>query len=347
MTNYHLIPWTSLNPPFVYTNIFDGSFPDPFANFSSFSAVKASAYEPAPSNLKDPYSIHYNLTIDRELLPDFLLRVGYAGSHGVHLARDVFVSPVLPMIKMPDGRLFFPGGGPRLNPNFATVEVRPYDGMSFYNALLLKVERRFKGGLRFQLSYTYSKSVDDFSHMSTGESAGNGRTVQNPFDRLADRALSNYDVRHNLAANFDWELPFGPNRMWGAGVTGFAKQLVEGWSINGIVSHVSGNPFSPLISGVYNPCSCSISERPDLRPGVNVKDAILHNPDRWFDPSIFTLSERGVFWHRRTQYLDRPHFEQCGLVRDKTILAWRKNRGTIPLGVLQSVQPCKLRAPFC
>ena len=122
--------------------------------------MKASAYEPAPSNLKDPYSIHYNLTIDRELLPDLLLRVGYAGSHGVPWQRDVFVSPVLPMIKMPDGRLFFPGGGPRLNPNFATVEVRPYDGMSFYNALLLKVERRFKGGLRFQLSYTYSKSVD-------------------------------------------------------------------------------------------------------------------------------------------------------------------------------------------
>jgi hypothetical protein len=112
--------------------------------------------------------VHYNFTIDRELLPEFLLRVGYAGSQGSHNARDAFISPVLPIITMPDGRLFFPGGGPRLNPNFATIEVRPYDGKSFYNALLLKVERRFSAGHRLQLSYTYSKSVDDFSHMSTG-----------------------------------------------------------------------------------------------------------------------------------------------------------------------------------
>jgi hypothetical protein len=159
MTNYHHVPWTSLNPPFLYTNIFDGSFPDPFANFSSFSDVKASVYEPSPHDLKDPYSIHYNLTIDRELLPEFLVRVGYAGSQGSHLARDAFISPVTPIVTLADGSLFFPGGGPRLNPNFATIEVRPYDGKSFYNALLLKVERRFKSGQRFQLSYTYSKSV--------------------------------------------------------------------------------------------------------------------------------------------------------------------------------------------
>src|SRR5262249_26329371 len=156
------------------------------------------------------------------LLPDFLLRVGYAGSHGNHQARDAFIDPITPIVTMPDGRLFFPGGGPRLNPNFATIEVRQYDGDSFYNALLLKVERRFKTGHRLQFSYTYSKSVDDFSHMSTGEAAGNGRTVQDPFDRTADRALSNQDMRHSLAANFNWELPFGPGRMWASGATGVA-----------------------------------------------------------------------------------------------------------------------------
>jgi hypothetical protein len=102
---------------------------------------------------------------------------------------------------------------------------------------------------------------------------------------------------------------------------------VQGWSINGIVTHVSGNPLSALISGVYNPCSCSISERPDLRPGADTKEAILESPDRWFDPSIFVLSERGYFGNAGRNIMRGPSLDNVDLSVTKRFSLSERIRG--------------------
>src|SRR5262249_34544013 len=93
-------------------------------------------------------------------------------------------------------------------------------------------------------AYTFAKSIDDQSVDPVGSSSGGGLTTTNsrtPADtrnwRL-ERARSDFDRRHVLTSNWIYELPFGQDK------PGFWSRLTGGWSLNGIFTAMSGEPFS-------------------------------------------------------------------------------------------------------
>jgi len=255
--------------------------------------ITTNTWVPWPFKLKDPVITHYNLMVERQILTDTVIRIGYAGSRGSHLNRGVEGNPTQPQI-LSDGRLFFPPGVGRINPNFFSISLRSYDANSFYNALLVNVSKALSHGLRFQVSYTYGKSIDDATSINVSDARNANIQVQNPFDRKADRGLSNHDIRNNLTINYTYDLPFGPMRALGSDWTGAAAKLLGGWQINGIVTVQSGNPFTVNVTGNHSR-SLVGSDRPNLRPGVNAKDIVLGGPDRYFDPTAFELPPPGFF----------------------------------------------------
>ena len=110
-----------------------------------------------------------------------------------------------------------------MNPNFAEIEWRTSQVSSFYNALELGIEKRLSRGLRVQVSYTWSKSVDDGSSIITQESHNEPQYTPIFWDlQHTNRGLSQFDSRHAFAVNYSYALPIPSGRR-------LRSQLFGGW----------------------------------------------------------------------------------------------------------------------
>jgi hypothetical protein len=115
-------------------------------------------------------------------------------------------------------------------------------GNSTYNALNVKVEKRFSKGVNYLGTYTWSKSLEDVLPGSelAGSSAGG---QQSYYARHLDKGLSGNDVRHRLTNSFVYELPVGKNKPLGIR-NPVLNVIAGGWSL-GMISEIrSGLPYS-------------------------------------------------------------------------------------------------------
>ncbi len=226
--------------------------------------------------------MQYNISIQRALPGDWTLMLGYAGSRGKHLIRLADAN-LAPEIMVNGVKTYQPLLG-RRNSAFAGIFQRVSDAESFYNSLQLSMLKQFSRNWRAQVSYTFSRSVDDSSGINSQDF---GNVVQyglDFYDRTADRGLSAFHVKHNLTFNWTYEVPFGKN------LKGVAGALIKGWQVNNITSIRSGHPFTVRLgfnrSGNLNTTSFAAHERPNVVPGVN---PILGGPDRYLDIAAFSL----------------------------------------------------------
>ena len=91
-------------------------------------------------------------------------------------------------------------------------------------------------GLVFINSYTWGKTLDIVSDTE-------GATL-NPYNFNYDRALADFDIKHNYVSTVNYELPFGRNRKFGKDTNGFIQRLIGGWQVNMIVLARTGLPFT-------------------------------------------------------------------------------------------------------
>ncbi|OLE88085.1 MAG: hypothetical protein AUG08_09965 [Acidobacteria bacterium 13_1_20CM_2_55_15] len=274
----------SLNPPFTTrTSLTNPPFPNVVANFDP-NTVKPQL-QVVSNDLKTPYIMQYNLAIQRQLPWNWDLTVGYAGSRGNHLIRVGDIN-LAPWIVVDGVKVFQPQLG-RRNPNFVGVWQRVTDAQSFYNSLQVSGIRRFSSGFRAQVSYTFSRSIDDASGINSQDFSNNIQYVADFYDRTYDRGLSAFHMKHNLTFNWTYDLPFAKNSR------GVARALFKGWQMNNITFVNSGAPFTAQISGYnrsgnLNTTNFSLNERPNLKPGRS-NNPILGGPDRYWDVTAFEL----------------------------------------------------------
>jgi hypothetical protein len=118
---------------------------------------------------------------------------------------------------------------------------------SSYNAGSVEIRRRFRSGLNFQASYTFSKVFTDYS----GDTPSGVQRFLPYLDNAQpglERERANFDLTHAFKANFRYELPFGRGHSW-APSNSVLSQLVSGWTTSSIFTWQSGAPFS-ILSGV-------------------------------------------------------------------------------------------------
>ncbi|HKQ78000.1 MAG TPA: TonB-dependent receptor [Blastocatellia bacterium] len=274
----------SLNPPFTTrTSINNPPFPIITQGFDPNAPIRAQL-QTVNFDLQTPYVMQFNLSAQRSLPGDVDVTVAYAGSRGNHLIRlgDANLAPE----SIVNGvKTYNPAAG-RRNPNFTGVWQRVTDAQSFYHSAQLSVIKRYSAGLRAQLSYTFSRSVDDSSGINSQDF---GNVVQyglDWYDRTIDRGLSAFHVKHNLTFNSTYDLPFGRS------MKGLAGALAKGWQLNNITAIRSGTPFTVRLgfnrSGNLNTTSFSANERPNLKQGAS-SNPVLGGPDRYFDVNAFEL----------------------------------------------------------
>src|SRR5262249_32008351 len=144
-----------------------------------------------------PYALEYNLNLEREIA-DTVLSAGYFGARGNHLARESEENPFEPALRH------------RYNPNLPSSLLGELtDGQSFYNSFQLSLSKQYPHSFSWQIFYTLSHSIDDASTNFSIDAVNEPPTTQDPFDRKGSRGRSGFDIRHNLVANFVYELPFG------------------------------------------------------------------------------------------------------------------------------------------
>jgi hypothetical protein len=109
-------------------------------------------------------------------------------------------------------------------------------GNSNYNALQISFLRRQARNRSFNITYVFSKAIDDTQTLGGG-------VVQIVNDVAAERALSNYDVRHRVTGTYQIQSPVGPDR------TSWRWSILRAWQLNGNLTATSGTPFTATVSG--------------------------------------------------------------------------------------------------
>lgn len=300
-TAYSLTPpsVTVVIPEYYFHEIF---FPNP--------AVSAALAPPAVEYGIDyranvsPYQMQYNLTIQRDIGRGMTVSIGYVGAQGVHLynQRNQDTPAVVGgPSTCTSPSCFFTGPVP--NPNFLSINNTAPTSHSTYNALQASLNRQISRNLVGQVSYTYSRCIDDGSGSSGLEQAT--QEVTDVYNQGYDRGPCTFNATQVLHVNALYHLPFRGNR------------LVEGWEIAPIVTVSTGLPVN-----VYNGLTPQESntggltgDRPDYSgaPGCHpyqILDTVNVAPRsvQWFNPACYTLQPFGTLGNVRRDSLYGPRF---------------------------------------
>ncbi len=131
-----------------------------------------------------------------------------------------------------------------VDPQFAALYAWRSVGTAAYHGLQINLQKHMSHGVQFDLNYTYSKSIDLSSDANRiADEGGLGGQVINPWSPKGLRAVSDFDLTHQINANWIAELPFGKGRWIGTDAHGFAQALIGGWQLSGLARWTSGFPI--------------------------------------------------------------------------------------------------------
>lgn len=228
---------------------------------------------------------HWNVGVQREITVNTVLEIDYVGNRGLFLnGANAFNNP-------PAG----PGAiqSRRPYPRFGPISYFSQDVSTIYHAFQAKLEKRLSENLWYMVSYTFSKSLISQNAPVTG-----GNTAR-------EKALSGFDIPHNLVASFGYELPVGRGKRFLGGTHGLTGALLGGWQIQGIVGIRSGRPFTPTIS--TDRANIGVGgQRPNrLRSGKLEHSSV----ERWFDLSAFVPPDQFTYGNSAANILREDRFK--------------------------------------
>ncbi|MBI3281024.1 MAG: carboxypeptidase regulatory-like domain-containing protein [Acidobacteria bacterium] len=237
------------------------------------------------SERKNPYNQKWSFGVQHQLPQQWLLDVSYVGSRTtrLNLNRNLNFTPAEYLSTLPYRdqdtinfltRSFpnpFRGTNPIYGANISRAALlEPYPhfgavtavsdpiGYSWYHALQTRLERRFAQGYTFQLSYTWSKTMEAVEFLNASDPA--------PY-----RSLAALDRPHRLVMSGIYELPFGRGRRFGSSWHPALNFIAGGWQLNGVMQRQSG-PALEFGNIIFN---------------GNIQDIALpkneRSVDRWFN----------------------------------------------------------------
>lgn len=201
-------------------------------NFISTPALRGS-----DPTAKTPYTMDYNLTVEHSFTQNLVGALGYVGDSSRHL--QVFPDPnnpdalVNPAINSQAYRPF---------PDFGGTAYTSYSGMSDYNAMQAKLQKRFANGLNFLATYTWSHSLDD-APTPLGSNGDAGYRNNNLLPIHYDYSNSPWDVRNRVTFNGLYQLPYGVGRAH-LNTKGIGDLVAGGWAASLTYVDQSGTPFT-------------------------------------------------------------------------------------------------------
>jgi hypothetical protein len=257
--------------------------------------------------LRSPFVQQYSLDVEQQLPSNIVLKLGYVGAHGRNLGNQVNIN------QLPNSVLAqYAGGTKSLSnsvtnpyyaatvagypstgviaqktvalaqtllpfPQFTSVTEAQSNGHSLYNALDVKLQKRFSHGLTALLAYTWSSNWDNLygspvSGLNTLNP--NAAAPQDNSNPNGEYARATNDIPNRFSAAVTYELPVGHGKAILGNANRFVNAAVGGWQINDVTILENGGPLpivqTDLSSGTFGTTGVGGSgQRPNLIPGVS------------------------------------------------------------------------------
>ncbi len=261
----------------------DATFATPFAppitTFPIFPAYSPSTAITAFGDGQDfrPGIIQqYSLNLQTSLGRDFLLEVGYVGTHGSHLLHQFSADQALsasaadPIRGVTDNRVDnislrqpIQGFAPD------TLVLMESAGYSYYNGLDASLTKRFSHGLQFLASYTFSRTIDTDGAATNTTAAGNAITIGNQNDPRERRGPPDYSRPQRLTVSYVYDLPSPKNK------SGILGHVLSGWETAGVLTIQAGQYITILDANVNNVFGIS-EDRASIVPGCSAGQLVTH-----------------------------------------------------------------------
>jgi hypothetical protein len=185
-------------------------------------------YTVYPANHAVPYIETWNFAVQRTLTSNLSLDVAYVGNHAVKINNSNTNNNSVNI-----NAAMFPGLGAASEPENilfgrTATTTYPWYQSAYYDAMQIKLNRRFSNGFLMNTSYAFGKSIDYSAYNELG---------------FADyKGLARYDRRHIFTYSAIYELPFGKGKK--IMPTGIGGALLGGWQLNGLWTWESGLPLN-------------------------------------------------------------------------------------------------------
>jgi hypothetical protein len=307
------------------------------------NAVSFPGFHASDVNIKTPYTVSYSMSVEQAITSNMAATISYVGNFSRHLS--LYNSPNTT-----------PG---LLTPNTNTNPYNPfptlggigsihYGGVSTYNSLQAKLEKRYSNGLSFLATYTWSHALDDASDAAGNFSAiGTRNQALIPF--IDEFTNSVFDVRNRFTINGNYELPFGKNKAF-LNNSRWEDEIVGGWSTSLTWAAQTGIPFSVspnistaagggaraiLIGDPYRGGGTPNSTNPTITCPATVK-----NKTNWYNPCAFANPLPGdliapgqivtgeanaiAFLGGKSNNIYGPGYYQVNMSLFKTFPTWRE-----------------------
>jgi outer membrane receptor protein involved in Fe transport len=245
----------------------------------------------------------WNAVVQRQLTSTMDLEVAYVANKGTHVfagngpAYDLNPAPYGP------GKAIVTAAGvaPGFTPDTAYDQRRPFynkftypgfidpstgltavcctdgimgnyfgnDANAHYNALQIKLDKRFSKGLQFMTNYTWS-------HATNQSTDGGYLYAVNKKESIGP---DDFNRNHVWILNLVYQLPFGKGKMYGSGAGRLADLLIGGWQITNTTNLASGLPFTGFAGncgGIHDTGPCLPDFKGSFKTGAGEFDPVTH-----------------------------------------------------------------------
>jgi hypothetical protein len=290
-----ITPFNLLRNPYP-----DGFLPSPGASQGLLTQAGANL-QAVLQDTPSPWTIQFNVNVQRELPWAMFVEVAYVGTRGYDLSKSAEGGLSLNQLdpqymslgsqlnqQVPNPFYGIVNNGVLTQPTVARGQLlRPYPqftdiiplyaagAKSRYNALQITGRKRLSQGLMFEGSYTLAKASEI------------GMNHQDSYNIDASWALASYDIAHRFVISYLYELPFGRNRRFASGLPTVVNAIIGGWQFNGITTLQSGTPLSITANntaGIFGARTQPNNNGNDPRLSGPVEDRLA----KYFDTSVYS-----------------------------------------------------------
>ena len=230
---------------YAFNNTLEGGFGGFLASggiehFAAFPNIQQSGTGPNPT-MHMPYTMNFNLSVQRAFWQGTTATVSYVGSLGRHLV-TLYNNPDQPLAITIGGES---GNGFNPFPHFSGSQWMGWTGESSYNSLQASVQKHYGHGLSFLGTYTWAHAFDNTIDLLGGDYGAYKQSYLIPIN--TEWGQSGYDIRQRAVINVDYDLPFGVGRQF-VNRPGILDKIVGGWKTDMEWWGQTGQPFTVSIS---------------------------------------------------------------------------------------------------
>jgi hypothetical protein len=290
----------------------DGMNLPPGRSLGAMTFIGMSASSVVPENIRPSYH-SWNFSIQRQLPGSSVVEVNYTGTKGTHMFIPTSNLSPLDQQYWSLGRTALNTKVP--NPFYGVITDKrssmseptiaynrllrafpQYNGASrttgeaggnsIYNAVQIRLEKRFSHGLSMLAHYTVSKALDNYGSGNSNYTFLSASTpYQDVFNTKNERALSASDIPQRLVVTFSYQLPFGKGKHFGTNWNWFVDGIAGGWSLTSFLTFQSGVPLYVSQSGGS---MWEGTQRPNLIGDPSMPGSVSDRLYNYFNKAAFT-----------------------------------------------------------